>query len=187
MIVRCILVRVMPGVPENVPAFNNDRDSRREKVARMLAKVREENPRTIDQIRLFIVNWRRSVGALTSFTFASLWQYGSCVVQAKNQGLNWRQAFVTGGHIFVTEKLPALRDAAYVVVAFGAEQIVIGTQPDEGITWALGPIVYTVVFVLLVNRGREKPRRTLCSAGYTGIEDQEFLQDLFPERFYDFY
>ena len=111
---------VLPNIPENGTVDNNDDASRAEKVARMLAQVREENPRTIDQIRLFIVNWRRSVGALTSFTFASLWQYGSCVVQAKNQGLKWGQAFVTGGHIFIMERLPALRDAAYVVMAFGA-------------------------------------------------------------------
>ena len=111
---------VLPNIPENRAVDNNANASWAEKVAPMLAQVREENPCTIDQIRLFIVNWRRSVGALTSFTFASLWQYGSCVVQAKNQGLKWGQAFVTGGHIFIMERLPALRDAAYVVMAFGA-------------------------------------------------------------------
>ena len=94
-LIRSISLEVLPNIPENGAVFDNGRTASAEKVAKMLGQVREENPRTIDQIRLFIVNWRKSVGAL-----ASVFCYGACVAPARNQGLNGPQAFVAGGHVF---------------------------------------------------------------------------------------
>ena len=94
-LLRSISLGVLPNIPENGAVFDNGRTASAEKVTKMLGQVREENPRTIDQIRRFIVNWRTSVGAL-----ASVFCYGACVAPARNQGLNGPQAFVAGGHIF---------------------------------------------------------------------------------------